>query len=311
MKVLITGITGFVGSHLAARLVAQGHRVRGIVRTPGERVHLAPQVRAELVAGDVTQRDSLTSAMRGIDAVIHLVAIAYERGGAKYEAINAQGTRNVVDAAKAAGIKRLLHLSALAADPRSPYGYLCSKGQGEDAVRASGLDWTIFRPSVLVGQEDEFANALARWLVITPLAFPLVGDGQARFQPLWVEDLVTIMGMALSDPATIGKAYDLGGPEQMTYEAMVRQILVALHRSRVLLKVPVPVMNPVIKAMEWLLPKPPATTSLLDLLKVDNTTTPDAVERQFGFKPRPFREVIGYLNRYPFGRALREALLPA
>ncbi len=161
-----------------------------------------------------------------------------------------------------------------------------------------------------MGPEDEFANALARWLVIAPLAFPLVGDGQARFQPLWVEDLVTIMVKALNNPNTIGKSYDLGGSEQLTYEAMVKQILFALHRSRVLLKLPVSLMKPVVKAMGLVLPKPPATTSLLDLLNVDNTTTPDSVERQFGFKPRPFREVIGYLNRYPFTRALRDALQP-
>lgn len=308
MRILITGISGFVGSHLAARLVAQGHTVRGIVRQPNRRGHLAASVRAELVTGDVTQRESIVAAMRGMDAVAHLVAIPFERGGANYESLNAQGTRNVVDASNAAGVKRFLHLSALAVDSRSSYAYLRSKGAGEDAGRESSLDWTIFRPSVLVGEEDEFANALARWLVITPLAFPLVGDGQARFQPLWVEDLVTIMVKAMNDPTTIGKSFDLGGPEMLTYEAMVKQILFALHRSRLLLKVPAPLMKPVVKGMELILPKPPATTSLLDLLNVDNSTAPDSVERQFGFKPRPFREVIGYLNRYPFARAFREAL---
>ncbi len=147
MKILITGITGFVGSHLTERLVAQGHTVRGIVRQVGERGHLSPQVQPELVTGDVTRRDTLMPAMQGMDTVIHLVAIPYEHGGATCEAINAQGTRNVVGAAAQAGVRRLLHLSALAVDSRSPYGYLRSKGQGEDAVRASDLDWTIFRPS--------------------------------------------------------------------------------------------------------------------------------------------------------------------
>ncbi len=309
MKILITGITGFVGSHLAERLAAQGHTLRGLVHQPGARGHLGASVPVELVPGDVTRPETLAPAMRGMDAVIHLVAIPYEHGGATYEAVNAQGTRNVVNAAQAAGVKRFIHQSALAVDSRSPYGYLRSKGEGEDAVRASGLDWTVFRPSVLVGPEDEFANALARWLVITPLAFPLVGDGQARFQPLWVEDLVTCIAKTLDDPKAIGQSYDLGGPEHLTYEAMVKQILFALHRSRILLHVPVPLMKPVVKGMEIVLPKPPATTSLLDLLNVDNTTALDSVARPFGFAPRPFREVIGYLNRYPFSRALREALL--
>ncbi len=308
MKVLVTGITGFVGSHLAARLSAERHTVRGLIRKLDQRGHLPANVPAELVPGDVTAPATLPEAMRGMDAVFHLVAIPFERGGATYEAINAQGTRNVVSAAKAAGIPRFIHLSALAVDSRSPYGYLRSKGQGEDAVRASGLDWTIFRPSVLVGPEDEFANALARWLVITPLVFPLVGDGQTRFQPLWVEDLITCMIHALGNRATIGQSYDLGGPEHLTYEEMVKQILLALHRSRLLLHAPVPLMKPVIKTMELVLPKPPATTSLLDLLNVDNTTGLDSVERQFRFRPRLFRDVISYLSRYSFGRALREAL---
>lgn len=307
MKVLITGITGFVGSHAAQHLVAHGHQVRGLVRNPNARGHLDSNVPVELVTGDVTRPDTLPAAMQGVDAVIHLVAIAYETRGATYQAINAQGTRNVVQAAQAAGVKRFIHQSALAADSKSPYAYLKSKGEGEDAVRASNLDWTIIRPSVLVGPEDEFANALARWLVITPLAFPLVGDGQARFQPLWIEDMVKIFGQSLSETRALHQTYEIGGPEHLTYEAMVKQILFALHRKRLLIKVPVPLMTPVVKIMELVLPKPPATTSLLELLNVDNTAKLDAVEKNFGFKPRRFAEVISYLNRYPFGAALREA----
>lgn len=307
MKILITGVTGFVGSHLADQLSAQGHTVRGLVRKLGERGHLSPGTRVEFVQGDITRPETLPDAFKGADAVVHLVAIAYERGSMTYQGINAQGTRNVVQAAQAAGVKRFVQQSALAADSKSPYAYLRSKGEGEDAVRGSGLDWTVVRPSVLVGPEDEFANALARWLVITPLAFPLVGDGQARFQPLWIQDMVTILAKVVGDPQAIRQVYEVGGPEQLTYEEMVKQILFALNRKRLLVKVPVPLMRPVIKGMEVVLPKPPATTSLLELLNVDNTATPDSVERQFGFKPRRFAEVISYLNRYPFGKALGEA----
>jgi NADH dehydrogenase len=307
MNILITGITGFVGSHLAARLTAEGHHVRGLVRKPDARGHLAQNVQVELAQGDITKPDTLSNAMRGMDAVAHLVAIPYESGSATFQAINAQGTRNVVQAAQAAGVKRFIQQSALAADSKSPYAYLRSKGEGEDAVRASNLDWTIFRPSVLVGEEDEFANALARWLVITPLVFPLVGNGLARFQPLWIEDMVTLVAHALHEPRTIHQTFEIGGPEHLTYEAMVKQILFALQRKRLLLKVPVPLMRPVVKIMEIVLPKPPATTSLLELLNVDNTTALDSVERNFGFQPRRFAEVISYMNRMSFGRALREA----
>jgi uncharacterized protein YbjT (DUF2867 family) len=307
MKILITGVTGFVGSHLAERLAAEGHPVRGLVRRTGARGHLKPSVAVELVQGDITQPETLRAAMQGMDAVAHLVAIPYEKGSATFQAINVQGARNVVQAAEAEGVQRFLHQSALAAEATSPYPYLRSKGQGEDAVRESHLAWTIFRPSVLVGPEDEFANALARWLVITPLAFPLVGDGQARFQPLWIQDLVTMLVQALNEPRTIHQTYQVGGPEILTYEQMVKQILFALQRKRLLLKVPVPLMRPIVKGMEIVLPKPPATTSLLELLNVDNTAALDSVEKNFGFTPRTFAQVISYLNRYPFGTALREA----
>lgn len=307
MKILVTGVSGFVGSHLAERLVSEGQTVRGLVRQANARGHLSPKLAAELVPGDITRPETLAAAMQDMDAVVHLVAIPYESRGKTFQAINVQGTRNVVQAAQAAGVKRFIHQSALAADSKSPYAYLKSKGQSEDSVRESKLDWTVFRPSVLVGPEDEFANALARWLVLTPLAFPLVGDGQARFQPLWIQDMVTLMGQALNEPRTIHQTYQVGGPEILTYEAMVKQILFALKRKRLLLKVPVPLMRPIIKIMEVVLPKPPATTSLLELLNVDNTATLDAVVKNFGFKPRRFADVISYMNQYSFRKALREA----
>ncbi|MGE5140989.1 MAG: complex I NDUFA9 subunit family protein, partial [Rudaea sp.] len=298
MNVLVTGITGFVGSHLAPRLVSAGHNLTGLVRNIGPRGHLSPGVQVSFVRGDITRPDTLPAALQRIDAVFHLAAIPYDQQGSTMQSINAAGTRNLVNAMEQAGVKRLIHLSALAVDSRSPYGYLRTKGAGEDAVRASALDWTIFRPSVLIGEEDEFANALARWLVVTPLFFPLVGDGKSRFQPLWIEDLVTMLLQALADPSRIGKSYDLGGPEILSYEQMVRQILAVLHRSRLLIHMPVPVMRPVVRVMGTVLPRPPATTGLLELLAVDNSTASDSVERYFGFHPRRFSDTISYLNRF-------------
>jgi len=118
---------------------------------------------------------------------------------------------------------------------------------------------------------------------------------------------VTLMSAVLARPETIHQTYEVGGPEYLTYEAMVKQVLVALQRHRLLIHVPVPLMRPTIKIMEIVLPKPPATTSLLDLLNVDNTTTLDSVQRNFGFQPRRFADVISYMQRYTFAQALREA----
>ena len=176
--IVVTGASGYVGSHIVKRLVEIGRPVRALVRSRRltEKEGRLEGLAVEWVEGDVTRPETLSLAMQGATAVIHTVAIAVEKGRHSYETINYQGTVNVVEAAKAAGLRRFINISQLGADSKLPYRFLASKGRAQEYVASSGLDWTAFRPSVIWGPEDEFANTFARLVPFSPIIYPIVGD---------------------------------------------------------------------------------------------------------------------------------------
>ncbi|MCC7353363.1 MAG: complex I NDUFA9 subunit family protein [Anaerolineae bacterium] len=309
--IVVTGASGYIGSHIVRRLVQDGKPVRAFVRSR-QRTEKEGRLRGiatEWVEGDVTRPETLRPAMQGATVVIHTVAIAIEKGGRTYEGINYQGTVNVVDAARSAGVRRFINLSQLGADARLPYRFLSSKGKAQEYVATSGLAWTAFRPSVVWGPEDEFANTFARLVRLTPIIFPIVGDGQVRFQPVWVEDVATCIVKALDDPQTIGKDYELGGPEVLTLEQIERRTLEALGARRSLLHFPMPLIRIAVTLMEALLPAPPVTSSLLELLAVSNVTTENAIGK-FVPNPRPFtaENAAPYMRQFTAGQALAQFL---
>ncbi len=315
--ILVTGAAGYVGHTLVRRLVDAGLPVRAMVHSPAKAEARLADVREriEIVPGEVTRPDTLPPALDGVQAIVHLVAVAIEKGGATYEKINTEGTINLIEAAKVAGVRRFVNMSQNGAEGASPYRFLRSKGKAQDAVAASGLDWTALKPSVIWGPQDEFANVQARLIKITPLVFPVPGDGRARFQPVWVGDVVEAFARCLDDDATIGHVYELGGPEVLTYEEIVRRVLVALGTRRVLLHTPVPLLALAVRAMQ-ILPNPPVTPSLLDLLKVDNAVADNALTETFGIVPRAFvPENLNYMRQFTalgtikrlMGRSVEEA----
>jgi NADH dehydrogenase len=287
--IVITGASGYLGSHITRQLAEAGKPVRAMVRNKAfaQKEGRLANLNIELVEADVTRPETLAAAFDGADAIVHTVAIAIEKGGRTYEEINYQGTVNVVNAAKAVGVARLIYISQLGADARLPYRFLASKGKGQDYVAASGLDWTAFQPSVIWGPEDEFANSFARLIPLTPIIFPIVGNESSRFQPVWVEDVATCVRLALDDPTTIGKVYQLGGPEVLTLEEIERRTLKALGKKRLMIRFPMPLLRVFVLVMETLLPNPPVTRSLLELLAVSNVTTDNAILR-FVSQPRAF-----------------------
>ena len=251
----------------------------------------------EIVEGDVTRPASLRTALTGVDAVIHYVAIAMEKGGQTYEAVNFQGTVNVLRAAEAAGVRRFINMSQNGARGDLPYRFLASKGAAQEAVAASELDWTALRPSAIFGPQDEFFNSFARLLKITPVIFPLIGGGTAQFQPVSVYDVVEAVIRCLDDESTIGAELALGGPEVLSLGEIERRVIEALGTWRLLLPTPVALLRPAVMLMQALLPGSPVSTSLLDLLAVPNTVPDNALVNRFGMKPIPFAgEHIAYLK---------------
>jgi NADH dehydrogenase len=183
---------------------------------------------------------------------------------------------------------------------------LASKGQAQEHVARSGLDWTAFRPSVIFGPEDEFANAFARLVPLSPLVYPII-DRKASFQPVWVEDVATSLIKAVDDPKTIGREYDLGGPEVLTLEEIERRTLQAVGARRLMVPLPKPLIRLVVTLMETLLPAPPVTRSLLELLAVSNVTERNSIH-QFVADPKAFTpDLVGsYMHRFTVRQTLSQ-----
>jgi len=210
---------------------------------------------------------------------------------ASFDAVNVRGTENVVAEATRAGVRRIVHMSAIGADPDSPFPFLRSKGRGERAVTGSGIPYVALRPSILFGKGDDFFPKLG-----FSLHFPVVpvpGDGSARFQPLHVGDLARAIRAALR--GTMSGVHEIAGPDVVTYDELLTETMRGYRRRRPRLHLPVPLMKPAAVAMGLVMADPPVTVAQLDLLKVDNVPTRNAIEQVFGITPRPFRGGLAYL----------------
>lgn len=278
MKVLVTGSTGFIGSHLTRHLAADGFEVRALARDAGH--PFPPGI--EVVAGDISDPP-----VQGCDAVVHLVAIIVERSET-FEAVNVRGTENVIRSMEAAGVRRLIHTSALGAGPDERFPYLRSKGLAEEAVRRSGLDATILRPSVVFGPGAGFFRPIV-WSLRWMPAYPMVNRGLTPFQPIFVGDLCRCIAASLRDPEHIGRDYDLGGPEVKTFGDLVDLVRFTLGKRRKILNVPTWTARPFALANR-LVRDPIVTSEQLDMVVLDNTCETDGVKRVFGFEPSRMTE---------------------
>lgn len=294
-RIFITGGDGFVGGNIRATL---GDRpVRVLVRNKAK-AGIAEAPNVEVVEGDVTKPDSLRGAMNGCEAVIHLVAIIAEQGGATFDGVIRGGTANVVAEARRIGIKRFLHMSAMGAvnDPRFPY--LKAKWESEQIVKQSGIPYTIFRPSVIFGPGDGFISVLANLVRKAPIV-PVVGSGKSKFQPIASKEVAIAFQRALEEPATVNQTYELGGPEIFTYEELIDTIATKLGKSARKAHVPVGLMKPVVKLSKPLPSalRPPVTEEQLRMLALDNCTLDSSTSRLIGRQPTRLRDGIDYIVR--------------
>ena len=303
-KVLLTGASGFVGSHVLPALLDAGHQVVALCRA--EKVGARVQARIErgvdrlqVRVGDIENVDSVVAAATGCDAIVHLVAIPRDwSGGRDLDRVNHLGTANVVAAAQRAGVRRFVHLGALGVEERAGLNYASSKARGERVVRESGLDYTIIKPSLIWGERDGFFNIVAALVRIPAPVVPVPGNGKSRFQPVWAGDVARAIVTVLADAkGSIGRSYELGGPRYWTYAEITREVARALNKRRLIIPMPVPLIGLVAGVSEAIRLPFPVATDQLRQLALDNIGALDAVERELGFVPVDMAGRLGYLQR--------------
>jgi uncharacterized protein YbjT (DUF2867 family) len=284
--IAVTGASGFVGRHVATLLARRGHRVRALVRGDG-RGRTLDGLPVERTPGDLADPTAITALTKGADVVVHLVGIIVEAGAATFEAVHVEGTGRLLTAARAAGVRRFVHMSAVGArdEPRATR-YHRTKWRAEELVRGSGLSHAIFRPSIISGPENRPIRTLARLHRWSPLV-PVFGDGRFPTQPVWIEDVALAFALAAERPALAG-AFELGGPAALTYEEFVRAIGRAAGHPRPLVHVPLAMARVAAAALGVAGPLAPLTADQLQMLVEGSATPANALESVFGIRALPF-----------------------
>jgi uncharacterized protein YbjT (DUF2867 family) len=278
----VTGGTGFVGGNIIKKLQEEKWNVRSLARKPQDAKDLKKHG-TEIYKGDVTDKSSIDkSFFRDLNYVIHLVGIIKESGDKTFEKVHFEGTKNIVDFAKEAGVKKFIQMSALGTKPKAKSKYHSTKWMAEEYVRKSGLNYTIFRPSIIFGPNDEFINTFVRIIKLTPIV-PLPKGG--KLQPIYVGAVAHCFVQSLSDPKTDKRTFELGGSEKLTLEEIIRIILRVLDTERVLIPIPTSLMYAPAFLFQSVLKNPPLTLDQLKMLEEDNTCDMKEALDIFSFSP--------------------------
>ena len=275
--VTVFGGSGFVGTQTVRQLAKAGWRIRVAVRNPGlaYRMRLMGDVgQIDVVQANLRNAPSLDRALEGASAAVNLVGVLYETGRQGFESVQAMGARNVAEAARRAGVSRMVQMSALGADANSTSKYARSKAEGEAAVRAIYPDAVVVRPSIIFGPGDGFFNRFAGMAQFSP-ALPLIGGGHTRFQPVYVTDVARALAQAVSDPDLAGQTLELGGPGVFSFRELMQMLLAQTGQRRALIPVPFPMASLLGTVAGWsrVVIAPPLTADQVELLKSDNVVS--------------------------------------
>ena len=297
----VFGGSGFIGRYVVQKLAQQGWQVRVAVRRPDAALFLKTSGgigQVTPIAVNIRDERSVRAAVDGAHAVVNLVGILHQSGAQTFAAVQAAGAGRVAAAAKAAGVKQLVHLSAIGADANSASTYARTKAEGEAAVRRGFPEAIILRPSIVFGPEDDFFNRFARMALVSPV-LPLVGGGTTKFQPVYVVDVAAAVMRALEDAGSAGKTYELGGPQVYSFRDLLEIMLRAIGRRRCLVGLPFGLAT-LQAALLQLLPNPILTVDQVRLLRHDNVVGATALTfRDLGIMPTGLDLVLPtYLDRY-------------
>ena len=297
MKVAIFGATGFVGSYLVDRLLADGHTPRVLVRAGSESKLRAPE-RCEVVSGEIGDAAAVARCLEGADAAIYNIGLLREfpDKGVTFEAMHYTGAVTAIDAAVRGGVRRFVLMSANGAKPEGT-GYQSTKYRAEQYLAGSGLDWTVFRPSVVFGDPrglQEFCSQLRDEMISPPIPAPLFheglwpgGAGRFRMSPVAIENVAAAFVASLDEPASHGRIFPLGGPEALEWRKIIETIAAASGKKKLMVPAPVGVVSAVAAVLDrfaWF----PVTRAQLQMLMEGNTCDGSEAWRLFGIEPQRF-----------------------
>jgi uncharacterized protein YbjT (DUF2867 family) len=299
----VFGGSGFIGRYVVRRLARDGWQVRVAVRRPDEALFLKTAGvvgQVTPVAVNIRNEQSVRLAVSGADLVVNLVGILFQRGPQRFDAVQAEGAGRVAAAATAAGVRTLVHVSAIGADANSPSAYGRSKAAGEIAVRSAFPRAVILRPSIVYGPEDDFFNRFAKMAMVLPV-LPLIGGGTTRFQPVYVLDVAEAVARVAENPDLAGKTYELGGPRIYTFRELLTQLLLEVGRRRLLIGLPfalASLQGAIFQVIPFI--RPPLTTDQVRLLKRDNVVSAQAQGlKELGITPTALEPILPtYLDLY-------------
>jgi uncharacterized protein YbjT (DUF2867 family) len=307
--ILLTGGTGFIGRSLTRQLVENGNQVRILLRPSARTPRLPVGIPVEVAVSSLNDIRGLRAAMKGVEAVYHLVGGEGEGGRANLQTVDIDGTRSLCQAAADARVGRLFYLSHLGADRAAGFPVLKAKGIAEEYIRKSGVPYTILRGSILFGPDDEFTTGLAMLLAAAPGILPLPSKGQTLVQPLWVEDAVTCLIWALDNPETVNRTYEIGGSEYLSLRQVIESVMEITRQPRLLVNWPTQLMRGLTILMEFIYPRFPTSIFWIDYLAVNRTCPVDTIPRIFGLMPARFASRLDYLRGGHWTRRLFRSLL--
>jgi len=301
--ILITDTTGFIGRAVVRRLAEEQADVRCLLRPSRHKQRLPPGIPFSTVSASMSDLPALRTTMQNVTAIFHLMG----EDDPDQETIgaHAQDTANLIEAARETGVHRFIYLSRLEADRTSAYPLFRARGEAEAAVRESELDYTILQAAITYGPGDVFTNVLAMLAKVVPFVIPIPEAGMSRFQPMWVEDLVTCLVTTLERDDLIGQTIPLGGPEHFTLDQLVTRVLEAAGMHKRIVHVRTPWARMAIDLLDVLLPRNPIPHRWLDVLAMGSATDLGSIPRHFGFEPRRLAQSLDYLRgKRPWRRNL-------
>jgi NADH dehydrogenase len=308
--ILVTGATGFIGRALIRQLAESGHPLRALIRPSRRSPRLPKGVPVEVAVVSMADTRGLRAALNGVDVIFHLAGAESQGHNASLLTTDIEGTRNLVEAAKDAGIRQFIFVSHIGAARASGYPVFKAKGIAEEFIRRSGIPYTILRSSIVYGPEDHFTSGLARMLRAFPGFFFIPGGGRTVLQPLWVEDLVACLIWSLENPDTLNQVFEIGGSEYFTVQQVLEIVMSTIHAPRYLVEVPIVALRTITVFLESFIPRFPASSFWVDYIAVSRTCAADSTARAFGLMPARFTYRLDYLARTPWWLRFSNWLTP-